>query len=471
MHLRSLISLFAIAFLAHSAAAAADEATGSVQQKAAAPEVLGQRTSGKMFTQLFHSIQQKRVAALAAVARTWSDDDAVMLVEVARLARSPQTKTAVLQALGQLTGESFGRDFDAWYDWVWRRPYRPHINYANFKQQLYARLDERFAEYFDDSYDTDIRLDEIRWGGVRRDGIPPLKNPDTLLAADAGYLADSDVVFGVEFGGHARAYPKRILAWHEMVKDVVGGQSINGVYCTLCGSMIVYDTELDGTHYELGTSGFLYRSNKLMYDHKTKSMWSTLSGTPVVGPLVGQEIRLKPLHVVTTTWGAWKKRHPQTDVLSLKTGYRRDYGEGVAYRKYFGTDKLMFSVPATDDRLKNKAEVLVIREGETPQLAITAEFLADNTVYHTTIGQRAFVVLTDASGASRVYESGDVAFKEWINAKTVAADDGTQWTMTEDALIEASETSDQPRRLPRAAAHRAFWFAIFATSPKVRLVK
>ena len=77
----------------------------------------------------------------------------------------------------------------------------------------------------------------------------------------------------------------------------------------------MYQTELNGTHYELGTSGFLYRSSKLMYDHATKSFWSTLQGVPVVGPLVGTEIRLKRKYLVTTTWGKWKKRHPGYDRL------------------------------------------------------------------------------------------------------------------------------------------------------------
>ena len=91
----------------------------------------------------------------------------------------------------------------------------------------------------------------------------------------------------------------------------------------------MYQTEYNGKHHELGTSGFLYRSNKLMYDQETFSLWSTLQGEPVVGPLVGQGIKLKQHHVVTSTWGEWKRRHPKTKVLSLDTGHQRDYGEGV----------------------------------------------------------------------------------------------------------------------------------------------
>lgn len=469
MHVRLLSGLFVL--LSVNATVYGDDKPDLTPNARFAAGKLQQRTPGHVFTQLFDPVQLTRAAALKTVAENWSNGDAVMLVEAARLARSPRTRVALLDTLDQLTGKPFGSNLDEWYDWIWGSPYQPHPNYASFKKLLYARIDKRFAEYFDDSYDAHIRLDEIRWGGVKRDGIPPLKNPETIAAAEAVYLSDTDVVFGVSFGGQARAYPKRILAWHEMVKDVVGGQSINGVYCTLCGSMIVYDTKFNGAHYELGTSGFLYRSNKLMYDHRTKSMWSTLLGKPVVGPLTGKGIKLKPLYVVTTTWGAWKQRHPQTDVLSLNTGHRRDYGEGVAYRKYFGTDDLMFSVPSLDRRMKNKDEVLTIRVGETPQLAISTKFLEKTPVYQPTIGDQKFVVLTDESGANRVYESQGVNFDRLTTTGTVVSDAGSEWNITEDALVNVSETQTSAQPLPRAPAHRAFWFAVYSTNAEIRLVQ
>jgi hypothetical protein len=199
------------------------------------------------------------------------------------------------------------------------------------------------------------------WGGVLQDGIPPLREPKMLAARDARYLADGDVVFGVEINGDARAYPKRILAWHEMFVDRVGGIDVAGVYCTLCGAVVVYETTVDGRSHRLGTSGFLYRSNKLMYDAETQSLWAMLEGRPVIGPLADKEIALPTREVVTSTWGEWRRRHPTTTVLSLATGYQRDYDEDAAYRTYFATDALMFPVPNEDRRLRNKQEVLVPR--------------------------------------------------------------------------------------------------------------
>jgi len=337
-----------------------------------------------------------------------------------------------------------------------------------FKALLYTSLDPSFRDYFDDGLPAKIRLDEIRWGGVLRDGIPPLDMPALTNARRARYLDDDDIVFGIAINGDERAYPKRIMAWHEMFKDTIGGEHFTGVYCTLCGSMILYRSMIDGEHHELGTSGFLYRSNKLMYDHATRSLWSTLSGEPVVGPLAERNIELEPLFVVTTTWGEWRRRHPRTKVLSIDTGYNRDYSEGAAYRDYFSTDELMFAVPELDTRLRNKDEVVALRLAEVPmeQLAIAVEFLAGRTVYHDSLGAVDFVVLTDQSGASRVYETRGRRFSRWDGQDGVRDQSGERWTLTEAALTSPDRTS--LRRLP---SHRAFWFGWYAQYPGTRLIR
>ncbi|MCH7988824.1 MAG: DUF3179 domain-containing protein [Planctomycetes bacterium] len=405
-------------------------------------------------------------AALNTIEANWHSGNAVMLVECLPLLQDTYDYQRVLNLLQQKTGRPF-RFLDDWYDWIWQQEYKPHPDYADFKARLYEREDPHFPEYFAETASATIRLDEILWGGVVRDGIPPLKDPKMLSAADATYLDESNVVFGLEINGDARAYPKRILAWHEMFKDTVGGESLCGVYCTLCGSMIVYRTEFQGRHFELGTSGFLYRSNKLMYDHRTKSLWSTMAGEPVVGPLAGKTIKLERRDVVTTTWGEWRRRHPDTKVLSPDTGYRRDYGEGVAYADYFATDALMFFVPLLDSRLKNKDEVLALRFDQFPdeQLAISAKFLDQHPVYHDRLGNQDFVVITDPSGANRVYETGGRRFKSWDGKMTVVDEENQQWTLSESDL-----TGPSGRKLGRLPAHRAFWFGWHAAYPETRLV-
>ena len=402
--------------------------------------------------------------AAAAIDQEWHPGTAVMLVEILGFARNQHSYRTTMGLLKRKTGQNLGEDLADWYDWIWKQPYVPHPEYAAFKAKMYSRIDKRFAAYFRNAKSPKIRLDEIRWGGVLRDGIPPLKNPKMLPASKATYLADSDVVFGVNLNGDARCYPKRILAWHEMFKDTIGSIPLCGVYCTLCGSVIMYEADIDDTHYELGTSGFLYRSNKLMYDHATESFWSTLTGEPVVGPLVGKGIELKQRHVVTTTWGEWKRKNPKTTVLSLDTGHRRDYGEGVAYRDYFATDALMFSVPKLDRRLKNKDEVLALRDGHQ-QLAISARYLNGHPVYHDQLANQNFVVLTDQSGANRVYESNGIRFQSWDQQSQAVDRQGRRWDVSAEALRAGR---DVLKRLP---AHRAFWFAWSSQFPKTRLVK
>lgn len=420
-----------------------------------------------VFLGLLNTNEAAARAMLGRIRNAWRDAYAAPLLELVGFVPIRDVQREVFVVLEQGTGQRLGTDLDRWYQWLWARPLAQHPDYARFKAELYEQVDPRFREYFGNERATTIRLDEIRWGGVWRDGIPPLKNPLMIPAAKASYLRDDHIVFGVAIDGDVRAYPRRILAWHEMVKDRIAGRELNGVYCTLCGSMILYDATVNGVHHELGTSGFLYRSNKLMYDHATQSLWSTLTGAPVVGPLVGRGIELQTLYVVTTTWGEWKKRHPNTTVLSLDTGHQRDYSEGAAYRDYFATDRLMFGVPKLDTRLPNKAEVLTLRApGQAADpLAISVQFLATHRVYHDRVGTQAIVVLTDGSGANRVYESGSPALVSWDGDATALDAAGQRWQVDEDRL-----RGPDGRTRKRLSAHRAFWFGWYAAYPQTRLV-
>jgi len=171
---------------------------------------------------------------------------------------------------------------------------------------------------------------------------------------------------------------------------------------------------------------------------------------------------------VTTTWGKWKDLHPDTKVLSLKTGHRRDYGEGVAYHEYFATDNLMFNTPYSDQRLKNKQEVLALRFKKFPreQLAISADFLRKNPVYSGNIKDQKFVILTDETGANRVYDPEDVTFIRFRKNGTALDLSGETWQVEESKLV-----ASDGRTLKRLPYHRAFWFGWHATYPNSRLVK
>jgi len=393
------------------------------------------------------------------------------LVEIKRFNFDKKERKNLDKVINQLLQRKTGQShitFFEWMEWLWdvdpeQKPY-----YFDFKSELYKHIDPKFEPYFQErSHQANIRLEEVVWGGVAQDGIPPLRDPELLNPEEATYLADSDVVFGAYINGVAKAYPKRILAWHELFVDDFGGERVAGVYCTLCGTVIAYNAKHKGKTYRLGTSGFLYRSNKLMYDKETQSLWNTIEGKPVIGPLADKGIELDLWPVVTTTWGEWKKIHPTTKVLSLNTGHERDYSEGAAYRDYFATDELLIPVPESNPTLRNKAEVLIIRADgyrEDP-LAISIAYFKKKKWYKGKIGTTSFIALADKTGAVRVYDSQAFAFKSY--KKEVLLDDsGQQWQVSHDEV--RGPNGEVLKRLP---SHNLFWFAWYNTYPESRLVK
>ncbi len=410
----------------------------------------------------------KNKETLQSLEDTWVEGYVPMLIEVLYLSRDQVNRKPIVKLLEKKTNKKYGSNILKWLDWLWSKDQEILHFQGDWMSSIYKSIDPKFEKYFKNRTRASlIRLDEVRWGGVVQDGIPPLRNPKMLKASEADYLEDDHIVFGVSINGDHRAYPKRILAWHEMFVDEIGGESIAGVYCTLCGTVIAYNTRFNGKQYDLGTSGFLYRSNKLMYDQATQSLWNTIEGKPVVGPLINSNIALKSHSVVTTTWGAWKKLHPDSKVLSLETSYRRNYDEGVAYQQYFATDQLMFTVPELDTRLLNKAEVLIVRaEGyEDDPLAISTDFLSRHKVYQDKISETSFVVVTDKSGANRVYESKDHTFKK-VTENKLKDKKGNLWEMKEEQLI-----SPDGEILSRLSYHRIFWFAWYNTYRETRLVR
>ncbi len=421
-----------------------------------------------LLVSLLYETSEIKLQHLNKLISQWEDGFAPPLIELLRLSPDNKLVEAISYNLNSKYNETQLISYYEWIEWLWKKDLPQEDYYFKFKSELYKHIDPKFEKYFaNQKNNTLISLDEVIWGGVRQDGIPPLRNPEMIEANDADYLNDEDVIFGFYINGQAKAYPKRILAWHEFFTDNFGDDKIAGVYCTLCGTVIAYDMTYNETFYDLGTSGFLYKSNKLMYDQSSQSLWSTIDGQPVIGDLVGKGIRLKTYPVVTTNWKDWNKLHPQTKVLSIKTGYSRDYREGVAYKEYFETDELMFPVIALDDRLNNKDEVLVIRSNnyKDDPLAISIKYLKRKKWHTDIIGGQSIVIISDKSGAARVYHSENVKFTDYKKGilKDSTAD---QWNVNEDFLI-----SESGHKLYRIPSHNIFWFAWYNAHPTTRLVK
>jgi hypothetical protein len=199
----------------------------------------------------------------------------------------------------------------------------------------------------------------IERGGPPRDGIPSIDRPKFVAAGEAR-LQPRDRVLGLAIGGIARAYPVRILNWHEVVNDRFGDVPVAITYCPLCGTGIAFDARLGDRVLVFGVSGLLYNSDVLLYDRGTESLWSQLKRQAVAGPLKGTPLQALPLE--HTTWADWRARYPATAVLSTDTGFSRDYGRDP-YEGYDRIQQLMFDVEHRDGRFPPKEWVLGIDVG------------------------------------------------------------------------------------------------------------
>jgi hypothetical protein len=213
-------------------------------------------------------------------------------------------------------------------------------------------------------------------------------------ASDAVFLMPEDQVIGVVVAGKARAYPLKILNWHEVVDDAVAGRAFAVTYCPLTASAIVYDRKLGKKPLTLAVSGKLYQSNLLFYDKKTESLWSQVKGAAVAGPLTGS--RLEPLPSVVTPWAIWRKAHPDTLVLDIKTGYSRNYGIDP-YQSYESSDEVMFPVLPTDDRLPAKERVLGLTINGVDEAFPFSRLAAASTPLKLGLGGEHVIVIFDAA--------------------------------------------------------------------------
>lgn len=206
-----------------------------------------------------------------------------------------------------------------------------------------------------------IDKNKILSGGPSKDGIPSIDNPKFIDVRDVKYLRDDDIIIGLNHAGIQKAYPTRILVWHEITNDTIGTLDIAVTYCPLCGTAMVFDRNIEGKLRSFGVSGLLYQSDVLMYDRETNSLWSQLAMKSISGRSVNSTLKWLPSQHLT--WKAWKTKYPNSKVLSLDTGYNRNYNASP-YSSYINSDDVMFPVPKNRDDLSNKAWVVgVIIDG------------------------------------------------------------------------------------------------------------
>ncbi|MEM9010888.1 MAG: DUF3179 domain-containing (seleno)protein [Pseudomonadota bacterium] len=325
-------------------------------------------------------------------ARSWGDAQQAALEQIAA-AEDPRVVWVITDMMRFSFRSSFDRDLalaaasllgidrPTRSDWgeltdyliAWDVPAFP--GYLDFKREVFTSFVPGWEALFV-AGNIDWRL--VSWGGVLIDArpydttdtpcncIPAADNPEVVSAAEATWPADDDIVFGIEVNGEYRAYPRQIMEVREMVNDTLGGRDLAIPYCTLCGAAQAYFTDEMPEGVErpiLRTSGLLIRSNKVMYDIVTNSIFDTFLGHAVTGPLAEIGLQLDQATVVTTDWGTWREAHPETTVLveALALGRNPDFRNG---RDANGP---IFPVGDVDPRLPVHEDVIgVVTASGTP---------------------------------------------------------------------------------------------------------
>ena len=224
---------------------------------------------------------------------------------------------------------------------------------------------------------TTVDLGEIMDGGPRRDGIPPIDDPTFIPVSEADHLNPLDPVMSFTHNGETRAYPLRVMTFHEIVNDVVGGEPVAVTYCPLCNAAIVFDRNVGGEILDFGTTGKLRKSDLVMYDRQTDSWWQQFSGESITGSYAGTELTMLPSQLLS--FERFAEAHPDAVVLQDPTRFRRPYGMNP-YRGYDTlAEPFLYNGPFPDGIAPLQRVVLVRHDSGT--FAVSTAKLAEDGVF------------------------------------------------------------------------------------------
>lgn len=404
---------------------------------------LPQKVSAAIKTALVDSITegtwgQEQTEALQTIAQSADPRVAWIIADLMRFVSGSQ----VNNALSEVAAILLDIDTPQQNQWgvitdqliAWDIPAPP--DYLKSKRAIFINVVPGWKKIF---VKGDIDWRHVSWGGVLIDDrpfdrtdencncIPAADNPEVTSAAEATWLDDDDIVFGIEVNGEYRAYPRQIMEVREMVNDTLGGRDLGIPYCTLCGAAQAYFTDQLPQGIKrpiLRTSGLLIRSNKVMYDVRTYSVFDTFLGKAVTGKLARKDLQLEQASVITTDWGTWKKEHPDTTVLAKHLALGRDFD----FRNGRDAGGPIFPVGNVDPRLPVHEDIIGITTASGKPIAF----------------QRSKAVLALSRGQSVTFEN--------IHLKLDAGG------------IKAVDANGKD-----LGSHQAFWFAWSQFHPKTEL--
>jgi hypothetical protein len=330
-----------------------------------------------------------------------------------------------------------------------------------------------------------VPYSEILSGGPPKDGIPAIDEPQFVRIEEADqWLKPQEPVVLVQVGDDARAYPIRILMWHEIVNDTVGGVPVTVTFCPLCNTGVAFQRTLEGQVLDFGTTGRLRFSNLLMYDRQTETWWQQATGEAIAGEFTGRQLTFLPASMIS--WADFKEAYPDGTVLSRETSYSRNYGRNP----YTGYDDLnrspfLYDGPQTPGTLPPMARVVTV-DLNGQAVGYPYDVLQKVYVVNDRVGGVPIVVLW-APGTASALDADSVAGGEDVGAATTFSrqlhgqtltflfDSDRGWRLDEqtgsqwDVLGQAVSGPLAGSQLTPVVSINHFWFSWAAFRPETRI--
>ena len=331
-------------------------------------------------------------------------------------------------------------------------------------------------------YRSDVELEHINLGCPFVDCIASIDEARFESADEAEWLLADDLVMGVVHNGTAKAYPIKIMNYHEIVNDQYGCERVIVTYCPLCNSSLAFVAPvISGQQAEFGITGRLYKTDLVMYDRVSFSMWSQIEGRVIVGNLADASPVLKRLQIDVIPWGLWRDAHEKTLVLSRPTTlwpmgnkppqysdpsrelFLRNYDRDP-YPYYRTTHADTFGFITTDNRLKNKIDVIGV-EVTGISKAYPVDVISEEGLIHDVIANTPLILFRDPNSEQiRIFKLPESSMvMEYDTEEQRLMSGSATWD-----LLGRSLTGDQGVLEP-VVFMRSYWFAWAAFHPGTEL--
>ncbi len=399
-----------------------------------------------------------RKAALDWIDARWRRDYVASMIDALPFAGDAGTRNAMMDLLHRRTSAGPG---DTQADWqAWRRQVEPplHPDYARIKASLLGLVERQL---YHDLRDVDpATLQHLQWIGLRRGDRPaPTDAAEMVTPDDAADLADDEPVIGLMLDGHARAYPRRLVADHIALRDRTAAGDVLVIHDPLSGTTAAYRLRGDEL-IDLRDSVFLFKGDTVLHDAGSKSFWRALDGERLWSGSQGDTRRLAATPQVTTTWQAWRQRHPDTRVLRGdpdRTTFRRDK---AAFRQY-RADRRLAPLAAPGPLAADQTVLGLIEDGDA--LAVTINANTGKAVRQVLLAGRTVSILR-ADRALRAYDTGRIRLSESATRGVWQDRQDRRWRQTESGLIGPGD-----RELPRVPTRETSWRTWSASHPDSRV--